>query len=215
MVEVALADPDAPADALRLTCQRVLAANARQERIIDSLLTLAQGQRGLDQREPIDLEAVAGDVLAEREAALAEAGLRLEATTRRAPTFGDPRLVERLVTNLVENALVHNVPDGWVKVFTGLAGDRAVLRVSNSGPVIDATQIERLLRPFERFGDDRTGQRAGLGLAIVQAIAEAHGAVLTIEAPAPGGLQVAVSFPVRGASSAETAGVGRSRALAT
>ena len=198
MVEVALADPDAPAEALRSTCQRVLAVGMQQERILDSLLTLAHGQRGLDQREPFSLDAVTGDVLAERGPDAGRRGLRLEASLAHAPTTGDPRLAERLVANLVENALVHNVAGGWITVHTGVEGDHAILLVTNSGPVISPGEVERLLRPFERMGGDRTGQRCGLGLAIVAAIAQAHGATLAVWPAAAGGFEVKVGFPVDG-----------------
>jgi signal transduction histidine kinase len=197
MVEVALADPDAPAQVLRATCQRVLAAGAQQERIIDALLTLARGQRGLDRREPFDLDEVAADVLAERGPGAERVGLRVEASLGSAPTSGDPRLAERLVANLVDNALVHNSADGWVTVHTGVKAGRAVLLVTNSGPVVAPGEVDRLLRPFERMRTDRTGQRAGLGLAIVQAIANAHGATLAVRPPGGGGLEVEVGFPVQ------------------
>jgi signal transduction histidine kinase len=195
MVEVALADPDAPAQELRQTCQRVLAAGAQQERIIDALLTLARGQRGLERREPFDLDEIAAGVLAERGPEAERAGVHIEASLSRAPTAGDPRLAERLIANLVDNAVVHNSPGGWLTVYTGVKGDQAVLLVANSGPVIAPGETERLLRPFERLRTDRTGQRAGLGLAIVQAIAEAHGATLTLRPPSGGGLEVEVGFP--------------------
>jgi signal transduction histidine kinase len=198
MVEVALADPDAPAETLRATCQRVLAVSVQQERILDSLLTLAHGQRGLDRREPFSVDAVAGSVLAERGPDAARRGLSIEASLGHAPTTGDPGLAERLAANLIENAIVHNVPGGWVTVHTGVEGERAALLVTNSGPVIAPGEVERLLRPFERLGSDRTGQRCGLGLAIVAAIAEAHGAALAVWPASGGGLEVKVGFPVDG-----------------
>jgi signal transduction histidine kinase len=213
MVEVALADPDAPAQALRATCQRVLAAGAQQERIIDALLTLARGQRGLDRREPFRLDEVAADVLVERGAGAERLGLRVEASLSPAPTAGDPRLAERLVANLVDNAVVHNSPGGWLTVHTGIKDGQAVLLVANSGPVIDPGEVDRLLRPFERMRTDRTGQRAGLGLAIVQAIADAHGAVLTVRPPGGGGLEVEVGFPAHpGPAAAEPGAAGAGRA---
>jgi signal transduction histidine kinase len=198
VVEVALSDPRAPAESLRAACERVLAAGAQQERIIGALLTLAQGQRGLDRREPFDLGAVAGEVIAERGPGAERAGLRVDASLCPAPASGDARLAERLVANLLENALVHNLDDGWVTLSTGVRAGRAVLLVANSGPVIDPGEVGRLLRPFERLAGDRTGQRAGLGLAIVAAIAEAHGAALTVRPPAGGGLEVEVEFPAAG-----------------
>ena len=114
----------------------------------------------------------------------------------RAPASGDVTLVERLVANLVDNAVTHNVEGGWLTVHTSVKEGQARLLVANSGPVIASGELDRLLRPFERLGSDRTGQRAGLGLAIVQAIAEVHGAVLTLRPPPGGGLEVDVSFPM-------------------
>ena len=199
MVEVALADPDAAAEALRATCERVLVAGAQQEHIIDALLTLAHGQRGLDRREPFDLATVTRNVLNDRDpgARQQEHGLRVTASLRPAPTSGDSRLAERLIANLVENALVHNVDGGWLTVHTGADAECAFLLIANSGPVIDPGEVSRLLRPFQRLGNDRTGQRAGLGLAIVAAIAEAHAAALAVRPSAGGGLEVEVRFPVQ------------------
>jgi signal transduction histidine kinase len=195
VVEITLAAPDAPAQTLRATCQRVLAACAQQEQIIDALLTLARGQRGLDRREPFDLDAIAVEALAARGPAAERAGLRIEASLGYAPTAGDPQLAERLVANLIDNAVNHNVSGGWITVHTGTREDQAVLLVANSGPVIDPADIGRLLRPFERLGTDRTGERAGLGLAIVAAIADAHDAALTIRPPTGGGLEIELQFP--------------------
>jgi signal transduction histidine kinase len=196
MVEVALADPDASAESLRATCQRVLAAGEHQEQIIEGLLTLARGQRGLARREPFDLDTIAAAVLADREPSAGRLGLRTGTSLGPAPTAGDARLAERLVANLVDNALVHNVSGGWLSVHTSIKAGRAALLVANSGRLIAAGDADRLLRPFERLGGDRTGQRAGLGLAIVAAIADAHDATLAIRTPAGGGLEVEVGFPL-------------------
>ena len=136
MIEVALADPHADADSLRAVCERVLAAGAEQERVIEALLTLARSQRGLEERRPFDLAAVV-------EAALADLGPepRIEATLEPAATSGDQRLVERLVVNLLDNAVRHNVRGGWVRVRTGVEGERALLRVENSGPMVPADEV--------------------------------------------------------------------------
>jgi len=215
MVEVALADPQASAESLRATCQRVLAAGAQQEQIIDALLTLARGQRGLDRRESFDLDVITGDVLAARRPDAERLGLRVQASLRPAPTSGDAQLAERLAANLIDNALVHNVSGGWLTVATGIRAGRAVLLVANSGPVIDGGEVSRLLRPFERLGTDRTGQRAGLGLAIAAAISDAHGATLSVRPASGGGLEVETGFPVRdGLQHHDATGRSRSRWLA-
>ena len=196
MVEVALADPHASAATLRATCERVLTASGHQEQIIDALLTLARCQSGLDRNQLFSLDQVAADVMAIRERDAERLGLRVGTSLARAPASGDVTLVERLVANLVDNAVTHNVEGGWLTVHTSVKEGQARLLVANSGPVIASGELDRLLRPFERLGSDRTGQRAGLGLAIVQAIAEVHGAVLTLRPPPGGGLEVDVSFPM-------------------
>ena len=204
LVEVALADPDATVESLRATCEQVLAAGEQQERLIEALLTLSRSQRGLDRREPVDLAAITAAALELGD----HDGLTIEATLERARTSGDPRLVERLVANLIDNAVHHNVPDGWIDVATDTDAGQAVVTVSNSGPVIPAGELDRLLQPFQRLDRERTtgaNGRLGLGLSIVQAIAAAHTADLTARARPEGGLQVEVRFPASSASQAAVA----------
>jgi signal transduction histidine kinase len=195
--QVALADPDATADTLRAAHERVLASGAQQERIIEALLTLARGQAGLGTREPFDLAEVAGQVLRARRPEAALRGLDLHETLSAAPASGDPRLAERLVANLVDNALNHNVAHGHADVATETRNGQAVVTVVNTGPVVPPAEVGRLLRPFQRLGADRTGhgQGLGLGLSIVQAIATAHGASLAIDPRPGGGLRAEVRFP--------------------
>ncbi len=111
---------------------------------------------------------------------------------------GDARLVERLVSNLVDNAIRHNVPGGRVDVAVR-SGGRATLTVANTGPVVPPEEVERLLQPFQRLSADRTSHRdgLGLGLSIVTAIAGAHDAVLAVRARPDGGLEIDVHFPAR------------------
>jgi signal transduction histidine kinase len=193
-IEVALADPGADATTLRGVCERVLAAGGEQERLIEALLTLARSQRGLDRREAVDVAALAGRVVAGRRADEAVA-VRVDAACAPAWTAGDPRLVERLIGNLVDNAVRHNVPGGWATVWAGTDGGRALVRVVNSGPPVPPERIEALFQPFQRI-EDRAAHPdgLGLGLSIVAAIAGAHGAHLTATARPGGGLDVAVAF---------------------
>ncbi len=196
VVEVALADPRASNETLRATCERVLAIGEQQERMIDALLALARSERGLEREEPFDLGRLVGETVAAREPDLAARGLALEGTLESAPTSGEERLAERLVANLVDNAMQHNVEGGWVRVDTAAIAGRAVLTVSNSGPVVPASEVERLFRPFQRIGTARvTGADGhGLGLSIVSAIADAHGAELQARARPEGGLEITVGF---------------------
>jgi signal transduction histidine kinase len=196
-IEVALADPEASAASLRATFQRVLAASKQQERLLNALLVLARGQAGLDRWEPFDLAAVTDEVLLARRAEVQRRRLRVDTALDPTPALGDPRLAERLVGNLVDNALRHNQPGGWVQVQTSARAGRAALTVANSGPAVPPAEVERLLRPFQRLGSDRTGHREGhgLGLSIVAAVAAAHNADLRVGARPQGGLDVVVAFP--------------------
>jgi signal transduction histidine kinase len=197
LVQVALADPGAGFASLRAACERVLASGAHQERILEALLTLSRGQAGLDKREPFDLAALAGHVLAARQPDAQDRQLAIHTGLAPARATGDPRLAERLIANLADNALAHNTPGGWIEVVTGTRNSHAVLSVINTGPVIPAAAVDRLLQPFQRLGTQRTSHSdgLGLGLSIVQAIAHAHGATLTIRPQPGGGLHAEVSFP--------------------
>lgn len=206
MIEVALADPDADAAALRAVCERVLAAGEHQESMIEALLTLARSERGLERRTPVDLARIAADALpaAARPEAGTEtdadagtgSGIRVARALEPAGTTGDPRLVERMVANLVDNALRHNVPGGWVEVSTGIRAGRPVVRVVNSGETIPGDRINRLFQPFQRL-ESRTGgpEGHGLGLSVVAAIATAHHAGITAEPAPAGGLDITIAFP--------------------
>ena len=196
IIEVSLADPDASNETLRATCERVLAIGEQQERMIDALLALARSERGLERGEPVDLGRLAADVIAAREPEIARRGLELETDLGEARSSGDASLVERLVVNLIDNAAQHNVAGGWIGVTTATANDRAVLTVTNSGPLVPEHDVEQLFRPFQRMGAARAsqGDGHGLGLSIVNAIAVAHGAELDAVARPDGGLQISVSF---------------------
>jgi hypothetical protein len=159
-------------------------------------LSLGQEQAGLDKREPFDLGSLAGHVLLTRQSDAHDRQLDIHQALAPAPAAGNPRLAERLIANLVDNALRHNLPGGYVEVVTGTKDSRAVLSVINTGPLVPAAALDRLLQPFQRLGPDRTGHNEGLGLglSIVQAIAHAHEATLAIRPQPAGGLQVEVSF---------------------
>ena len=188
LIEVALADPDATVHSLRRACERVLAAGEQQERLIEALLTLSRSQRGLDDREPVDLAAVTSAACA----AADHDGLAFNTTLAPARIAGDPRLVERLVANLVSNAVRHNVPEGSVDVRTESSDGRATVAIANTGPHVDPADVPRLFRPFQRAGE---APGLGLGLSIVDAIARAHDATVTSRAKPGGGLDVEVAFP--------------------
>jgi len=204
LLEVALRSPDASAGSLRAACERAIAAGDEQERLIEALLVLARGQRGLARQVPVDLAAVTRDVLAARGAEIAARDLAVQVELSPALLPGDAALAERAVANLVDNALRHNVPDGVVQVTVESDGGRAVLTVGNTGPEIAPDDVGRLLQPFQRggtAGSSRTRSRTGadglgLGLSIVAAITVAHGAQFTVTPRLTGGgLSVRLTFP--------------------
>jgi signal transduction histidine kinase len=198
LLEVALADPDANEDTLRAACNQALAVGKKQEQLIEALLTLSRSQRGLEERHDVDLASITRDALR----TVTQDGVMLETNLAKAPTNGDPRLIERLVANLLDNALHYNVPHGRVSVSTRRIDGSAVLTVTNTGPVIPEDEIDRLFQPFQRLDRERTSQGGvGLGLSIVQAIAQAHDASLSVRPEPGGGLHVEVAFPTAGRSS--------------
>jgi signal transduction histidine kinase len=197
VLQVALADPGASPESLRAACRQVLELGEQQERLVDALLVLASSQRGLRNRESFDLADVTARVLAGRQPEAARLSVRIEASLAPALLTGDPSLAEILVANLVDNAVRHNVADGHVQVTTGMRAGVACFSISNSGPVVPAGEVGRLLEPFQQLGSERTrhGGGHGLGLAIVSAVASAHDASLSVQARPEGGLDVAVLFP--------------------
>jgi len=197
LLQVALADPDADVATLRDACEQVLALGARTEHLIDALLTLATGERGIERTEPLDLADLAARVVETRAEAAGKHCVRLDARLDPASAMGDPRLAESLIANLADNALRYNVPGGWAEVTTATRDGQAIVSVRNTGQEIPPAEVSRLFQPFQRLSAERAHRDAGLGLglAIVRAIADAHGASVTATARAGGGLDVTVIFP--------------------
>jgi signal transduction histidine kinase len=197
LLQVALADPNATAAALRATCGELLASGREQEQLIDALLTLATSQRGLATRQPVDLTAAAQAVLESTRVAAEQHDLRLTVDLGAAATSGDPTLIESLIFNLLDNAIRYNEPGGRIEMRTASDGPRVALTVANTGPHVPAGEIERLFEPFQRLARDRTGSDShrGLGLSIVRAIATAHDGTVTATPRRDGGLVVTVSLP--------------------
>ncbi|MGH2857361.1 MAG: sensor histidine kinase [Solirubrobacteraceae bacterium] len=196
LLEMAIADPHADIDMFRDTCSQVLDESTQQERLIDALLALAHGQRGIDVRRPVDLGALVAAALPAREAEAAARGLTMRTEIRPALVAGDEPLLERLTCNLLDNALRHNATGGSVQVT--VAGDESevTLRVVNTGPPVAVDDVPRLLAPFQRLTRERLGhgEGFGLGLSIVAAVAAAHGAGLNVTPREAGGLEVEVRF---------------------
>jgi signal transduction histidine kinase len=191
LLEEAVLDPDATAESFRAQFEHLMVVSEQQARLLESLLVLATSERGLDRRESVDLAGLTGDVLR----AAKPQDLTVVAEVGPARVTGDPTLVERLVANLVGNAISYNVPDGRVQVVTGAEGGRAFLSVANTGPPVPPEMVDQLLSPFQRLVRTDDDGHHGLGLSIVQSIAAAHAAELTVHAQPAGGLAVEVVFP--------------------
>jgi signal transduction histidine kinase len=193
LVELAMHRKTASPDVMQLG-ESLLEINHRHERLINGLLLLARTENENVERVPVDLADIVKHVVAQAD----HADVTIRETVTAAPTAGDPVLLERLVQNLVDNAIRHNVSSGGhVQVRTRTREGEAVLEVRNSGPVIAAYDIPTLFEPFRRLNSDRlfTTGGVGLGLSIVRSVARAHGGSVTAVPRERGGLVVTVTLP--------------------
>jgi signal transduction histidine kinase len=198
LLEVALADPDASAEDLRATLEELLVSGEQQERLIEALLTLASSERGLERREHVELAAAAERALSTIGPEAARQGLQVTSSLAAAPLSGNPALVQRMIANLMENAVRYNVPGGSIDLRTECRDGSAVLTVTNSGLSVSRDDVDRLFQPFQRLGNDRTTHPGGhgLGLSIVRAVVTAHDAGLKMQLRPSGGLIVQIYFPL-------------------
>ena len=195
-IDVTLAKPGRTQAQLESMAVEVRQAVDRAEALIEALLTLARSDRGRGPAEPLDVAVLAEDALDAAAPAIRARPVTVEAALLPGPTLGDPVLVERLVTNLVDNAVRHNVPDGWIQVATGTRWGMAFIEVANGGEPIPEEVVPSLFEPFRRLSE-RAGppDGTGLGLSIVRSVALAHhGQVIARGRPA-GGLEVSVLLP--------------------
>ena len=200
MIDVTLADPAASAEQLRSLAERLRETNRANVETVDALLDLAEAQSGDLYREQVDLGEVVASALSQL---VPEAGAR-EVDLPEPPDAlvvveGDPVLLRQAVSNLLRNAVRHNVAHGGIELELTSTDDRARLRVSNDGPLVPAERLESLREPFVRgSGRGRTRDAGhGLGLAIVSAVATAHNGVLELSANPSGGLTATLDLPVR------------------
>jgi signal transduction histidine kinase len=186
-IQIGLKDPS-PQKLARVRAQ-LLEVNRRSERLIDGLLLLAQGEHGLETAEPIALDVLVREVANETPAD----GVEIRQNVEPATVTGDPVLMNRLVANLVHNAIRYNRPGGVVDVHLTIGGR---LTISNTGPKVPEDRVSELFEPFRRLNTDRTrsADGVGLGLSIVASIARAHYAVITAQPNPEGGLEVTVQF---------------------
>ena len=197
LLDVARKDPDVDH---RELLHRLQAVNTRAIDLTEALLVLSRADQRSFAREDIDLSLLAEDAaetllpMAERRA------VRIQTSGAAAPTLGSPALLQQMTTNLLHNAIVHNLAEGGtVQVTTSARSDTAVLTVENTGTRLSPALVATLVEPFQRgSGRARTDHAGvGLGLAIVESIIRAHDGTLTLASRPAGGLCVTVELPGR------------------
>jgi signal transduction histidine kinase len=193
-VDVVLSNPDSTPGDLHAMAADIRAAVDHAEHLIGALLLLARNERGLNVREETDLATAAEEVL--ETAGLG--GRRVHATLEPAIINGDPVLAERLIANLVDNAVRYNHAGGDVWVSSRTSAGSSQLTVANTGPVISPADAGRIFQPFQRLSDRTSHDGFGLGLAIVASIAAIHGGTATARPRNGGGLLVTVTIPSAG-----------------
>jgi two-component system sensor histidine kinase VanS len=192
LLDVARRDPDHDEHEL---VDRLQAINTRAIDLTEALLVLSRADQRSFTAEPVDLSLVAEEA-AETLLPLAEArGVTVRTSGEITPTVGSPALLLQMTTNLLHNAIVHNLPaDGTVEVSTEVRPDAAVLTVENTGEKLTPQVVSTLTEPFQR-GAARTGSGVGLGLAIVDSITRAHDGTLTLAPRPDGGIRVTARLP--------------------
>ena|SRR5579875_878314 len=203
-LDVAVAKPGVVPDATLSLAGRLRTELDQVDRLLDGFLILARVQHGaLPAAQPVALGDVVAAAMAAQADGIAARGLTVRTESTPAGWVdGSPALLHRMVGNVLDNAVQHNVDGGWIQVSTGAGpadrGESVWLVVETSGPVLDPEQVARLGQPFQRLAADRTGGGTGLGLSIVAAVAAVHGGQLTLAARPAGGLWVGIELPTGG-----------------
>jgi signal transduction histidine kinase len=195
-IDVTLAKPSPTARQLTDMAVRVRRSIDRAESMVEALLTLAVSDQGKLSTEFTDLATWAEDAIDAAAPEIEGLDLHVDTTLDPAEMTGDPQLLERMIQNLVDNAVRHNEPGGWIKLRTGTSDAAVYLQIANSGPFIPDDAVPSLFEPFRRM-EDRTGVRdgVGLGLSIARSVVTAHRATVTARSQPAGGLDIMVVIP--------------------
>jgi len=194
-IEVTLAKPAPSNEQLRTMAEKIRKGVERSEQLVDALLVLARSENALPP-EPVDLAVAVEDAFELSAGEVRERSLQLETALEPAELSGDRVLIERLVGNLVDNAVRHSDSGGSIWVSTGVENGRARLRIANTGPILEPEVVPQLFEPFRRIHERVGTDGLGLGLAIVRAVAVAHGGTVDAAARPDGGLGVIVALPI-------------------
>jgi len=195
-IDVTLAKPSPTARQLTDTAVRVRRSIDKAESMIEALLTIAVSDQGKLSTEFTDLATMAEDAIDAAGPEIERLNLKVHAELDPAETTGDPQLLERMIANLVGNAVRHNEPGGWIRLSTGSSDAGVHLNIANSGPCIPDGAVPSLFEPFRRM-EARTAVRdgVGLGLSIARSVATAHHATVTASSQPAGGLDISVQIP--------------------
>jgi signal transduction histidine kinase len=195
-IEVTLSKPTRTPEQLEAMADRVKRSVERAEATVEALLTLATSELGPAAVETVDLATAAQDALDATHPAIDQRQIHVEAALEPALARGDRVLLERMIANLVENAVRHNNPGGWIGIRTIQQADSTVFEIANTGPRVPAEEIPTLFEPFARAKQRlNSSDGVGLGLSIATAIARAHNATITGRPRAGGGLEMSVTIP--------------------
>jgi signal transduction histidine kinase len=190
-IDVVLAKPEPRPDEVASMVAEVRQAVDHAERLIEALLVLARNEQGRFLNDPLDLATIAEDALEGR----TTTGVTMISTLDQAPVTGDAVLLERLIGNLLDNAERYNIDGGTVSIVTGIDTSGSIVRVTNTGEVVPAHQVDRLFMPFTRLDDRTRHDGFGLGLTLVSSIAAVHGGTIQAAALSTGGLDISIHLP--------------------
>jgi signal transduction histidine kinase len=197
-IDVTLAKPSPTARQLTDMAVRVRRSIDRAETMIEALLTLAISDQGKVSTELTDLATWAEDAIDAAAAEIERLNLHVDTKLDPAETTGDPQLLQRMIANLVDNAVRHNEPDGWIQLRTGTSDAAVYLEIANSGPSIPDDAVTSMFEPFRRMqARTRARDGVGLGLSIARSVATAHHATVTARSQPAGGLEINVVIPRR------------------
>jgi signal transduction histidine kinase len=199
-LDVAVGKPEPVPPQVSVLAAKLCEGLDQAGRLLESLLVLARAQQGTaTERTTVSLRDLVEAALEARSLAVTAKGITVRQITGGADVAGDETLFARMVDNVIDNAVRHNVPGGWIRVATEADGAVARLTVDSGGPILDQDQVRYLGQPFLRLGADRISTRdgTGLGLSIVTAIAASHGGTVGLTARSDGGLRVVIELPLR------------------
>jgi signal transduction histidine kinase len=199
-LDVAIAKPGPLPPQLVTLNDRLRHGFDQVDRLLESFLVLSRAQHGpLPDESIVSLDEIAASAIERCSGAISQAQLNVEQEPcPDARVSGSETLLARMVENVINNAVTHNQPGGWIRATPSVNGALALLVVENGGRVLAQDDVDALAQPFRRLGAERTGQEngTGLGLSIVAAIAQAHGGTLDLQALAGGGLRIVIALPL-------------------